>query len=454
MGAMTCLKKLFYEGFTAIPKMGFGMLTFIKDFVLYMVETVMDAIFGSWLSDILLGGVRKFIDCISNPGKLFTIIFGTREEAMKAEVKVNLITVIRSYFFVNFNMTFYWGVISFVPVDWLDSILKAVLPLIPGGETVEKAIESLLKMVNAAKNALTGIMNDKKKLFGMFEKLLNKTALSSRQKEAVLKLFNAGLKALDKITKESFMRLCKQTLDKVDMSDSTKKHVLTEVEKMVTSSLTIGDVYLMSVKFADTYRSISAVFEEIYGWFVDIFGCFVSKFAGKTADAINSVFGAQIDKVATDTTAACCFKDFVEALKKQLKPTDVRGLFRRAYNATTGTLTRPFRYVIGKFYSDARLKVLLRELFSISIKGKKITFYLYKWTPEARAMLKVGDGLYIGVVAQQIQENFPTAVTSESGYLQVNLKKLPCNLNALLCNLNGLPPPKCRTEKIRLLENA
>ena len=71
---------------------------------------------------------------------------------------------------------------------------------------------------------------------------------------------------------------------------------------------------------------------------------------------------------------------------------------------------------IFSFFSDERLKEDVVEFTTLS-NGIKI--YRWKWSEEAKEL--VGDQPAFGVIAQEVQEIMPDAVTEgPDGYLRVN----------------------------------
>ena len=72
-------------------------------------------------------------------------------------------------------------------------------------------------------------------------------------------------------------------------------------------------------------------------------------------------------------------------------------------------------------FSDVRLKDNIR--YEETIDG--FDFYSWSWNDEAKEL--VGDQVPYGVLAQDIRESVPYAVTSSDGYLQVDYEALACH---------------------------
>jgi hypothetical protein len=73
---------------------------------------------------------------------------------------------------------------------------------------------------------------------------------------------------------------------------------------------------------------------------------------------------------------------------------------------------------VGGLFSDARLKVDV-ELYK-TING--INFYTFHWAPHARGIAKDMTGSDVGVIAQELQQQYPELVVQDdrSGYLMVD----------------------------------
>jgi hypothetical protein len=236
--------------------------------------------------------------------------------------------------------------------------------------------------------------------------------------------------------------------------EKAKDLMMKYTNKLAGTNASIGDVLIMCSKSSALYANIISIFNEVYGWVVDVGGCFISKYKRGVITAMKKI--PKIGDLFTDTTdddvsAACCFKDLVDKLKTALvvpKPpqavtTVVRGV-RNMYNYATSWL------------SDHRLKTVLFRVFVLRVGNRSINFYLYKWNAMG-ARLAGSDpySVHIGVIAQDIQKQFPEAVhVSKSGFLVINLPALPCDIRQVLHNLNGLKSPRCKaSRRMKLIRN-
>lgn len=369
-GFVDCIKKVLEALSIGVARVQMSLVGFAKNFVIYLLRTLLSQLLSPSTVDRIMYMIEMSGDMFTNPSLAFTYLL-QEEGAESAGKQLQLMSVVREFFFANFTATFFWGVVSVLPASTLDFILAIVLPLIPAGGYVEKAKDLLMKYANML----------------------------------------AGTNA------------------------------------------SIGDVLIMCSKSTTLFANIISIFNEVYGWVVDLGGCFISKYKRGMIVGLKKIpkIGDLFDTTDDDISAACCFKDLVDKLKTALvvpKPpkilTNVAQGAKKTYNYVTS------------WFSDARLKTVLFRVFVLRVGKKTINFYLYKWTATgARVVGADPYSVHIGVIAQDIQKQFPEAVhVSKSGYLVLNLAALPCDIRQVLHNLNGLKSPRCKaSRRMKLLRN-
>jgi Chaperone of endosialidase len=89
--------------------------------------------------------------------------------------------------------------------------------------------------------------------------------------------------------------------------------------------------------------------------------------------------------------------------------------------------------------SDMRLKTDVKDLGSTLLALTSLDTILYKWNDDIESPLKTGEGVQVGVVAQQVAEVFPELVKKEesTGHLMVNYPKLTTHLLAAIKELHA-----------------
>jgi hypothetical protein len=370
-GFVDCIKKVLEALSVGVARVQMSLVSFAKNFVIYLLRTLLSQLLSPSTVDRIMYLIEMSGDMFANPSLAFTFLL-QGEGADDAAKQLQLMSVVREYFFANFNATFFWGFVSVLPASTLDFILAIVLPLIPAGGYVEKAKDLLMKYAN----------------------------------------------------------------------------------KLAGTNASIGDVLIMCSKSTTLFANVIAIFNELYGWVVDLGGCFISKYKRgmiavmKKIPKIGDLF---IETIDDDISAACCFKDLVDKLKTALvvpKPPVVLTNIAKGVKSASNYVT--------SWFSDSRLKTVLFRVFVLRVGKKSINFYLYKWTATgARVTGSDPYSVHIGVIAQDIQKQFPEAVhVSKSGYLVLNLAALPCDIRQVLHNLNGLKSPRCKaSRRMKLLRN-
>ena len=370
-GFVTCVKKVLEALSVGVARVQLSLVSFAKNFVIYLIRSLLSQLLSPSTVDRIMYLLEMSGDMFANPSLAFTYLL-QEEGADDAGKQLQLMSVVREFFFANFNATFFWGFLSVLPASTLDFILGIVLPLIPAGGYVEKAKDLLMKYAN----------------------------------------------------------------------------------KLAGTNASLGDVLIMCSKSATLFANIISIFNEVYGWVVDVGGCFIAKYKRGIISVMKKIpkVGDLFDDTTTDDiSAACCFKDLVDKLKTALivpKPPAVLTNLAKGAKAS-------YNYVTS-WFSDHRLKTLLFRVFVLRVGKKTINFYLYKWNAMG-ARLAGSDpySVHIGVIAQDIQKQFPEAVhVSKSGYLVLNLVALPCDIRQILHSLNGLKSPRCKaSRRLKLLRN-
>ena len=369
-GFVDCIKKVLEALSIGVARVQMSLVGFAKNFVIYLLRTLLSQILSPSTVDRIMYLIEMSGDMFTNPSLAFTYLL-QGEGADDAGKQLQLMSVVREFFFANFTATFFWGFVSVLPASTLDFILAIVLPLIPAGGYVEKAKDLLMKYAN----------------------------------------------------------------------------------KLAGTNASIGDVLIMCSKSSAMYANIISIFNEVYGWVVDVGGCFIAKYKRGMITAMKKIpkIGDLFDDTKDDISAACCFKDLVDKLKTALVVPKPPKLLTNVAQGAKAT----YNYV-SSWLSDARLKTVMFRVFVLRVGKKSINFYLYKWTAMG-ARLAGSDpySVHIGVIAQDIQKQFPEAVhVSKSGFLVINLPALPCDIRQVLHNLNGLKSPRCKaSRRMKLLRN-
>ena len=402
-GILKCFTALINAYFDAESKIYLAGLRMFKNLAIYLAKKILTIFVGKKTADFVFYIIEMIGDGITNPKLLIEWWMQYGEKSDDAIKQLQLISVFRDYFFLDFHATVFWGVVSSLPAEWLDYIMAIILPLIPTGGYFEKAKDRLM---NAANNLIRVI----------------------------------GIKNKD-----------------------GNPYIIT-----------IGDVLIFCLRQFDVFRTSLMMFYEVYGWFRDIGGCFISKFFSNVQRITNMMRITSVDLLKEDITTACCFKDMVLSMKNPLVPTKPPGALTKltqgiasvaskgknvvygTYNTMKHTRNAFAAYNVLSMISDARLKHLMKPIFALKVEGKILRFWMYKLRPNALDVFPGADtdNLYIGLVAQEVQRAFPDAVSEKKGYLMINMKKLPCNAHAILAGLNGFPMPrKCTTKPLLLPAN-
>jgi len=104
------------------------------------------------------------------------------------------------------------------------------------------------------------------------------------------------------------------------------------------------------------------------------------------------------------------------------------GLFNLAGAALmspTGTFTGPTGLFskAGSLFSDIRLKENIKP---VGVMPNGLTLYSFEYVDEIKSHPLAGDGVHVGVMAQEVEQVFPYAVTTlDDGYKVVNYGLLP-----------------------------
>lgn len=90
--------------------------------------------------------------------------------------------------------------------------------------------------------------------------------------------------------------------------------------------------------------------------------------------------------------------------------------------------------------SDMRLKTEVKNLGSTLSALVQLDTILYKWNPEVSSPIATGEGIQVGLVAQQVAEIFPELVRKEekTGHLMINYSKLTTHLVSAVRELHSM----------------
>jgi hypothetical protein len=216
------------------------------------------------------------------------------------------------------------------------------------------------------------------------------------------------------------------------------------------ADFSVGDMMLFLSKQGGISVGILMALKELYGWVCDVGGCFIAK--------VKILFQPDDEKAKLEY--ACCFRDFVADLKKALRPSAPNSVLSAMARGTVNVgrfFYNGYNSVTSLIHSDRRLKTLLLStpLFCRRFDQREICFYLFEWNRRALSHLTPAErggfrSVHVGVLAQQVQTQFPEAVEEDAeGFLQVNLMALPRPLTRLLAVLDGRTDRRARSARSR-----